>query len=226
MYTPIIVPRNKKYGNNYWNSDGPKVNMREVILYSDLEFENWVLAETDPTIKTYCEQPIEISFVVDGKLHSSIFDMWIKKTNGMEKFIEVKYDIELQPQHHNYNRNMRQIVAQQEWCKNNGFNHQVMTEKEIRAFPIGLENRVKMLSCIKNSPKISAKDSILVAVKEQPTTISQIFKELNGKYSIREILETCYSLTYYGEITANINDQIWSANTEVWLNESYETDRK
>ncbi|MCY9670669.1 Tn7 transposase TnsA N-terminal domain-containing protein [Paenibacillus alginolyticus] len=222
MYTPIVVPRNKKYGNNYWNSDGPKVNMREVVLYSDLEFDNWVLTETDPTIKTYCEQPIEISFVFNGKLHSSIFDMWILRTTGKEEFIEVKYDIELRPEHRNFTRNMRQIQAQQEWCNIQGFSHKVMTEKEIRAFPVGLENRIKMLSDIKSRPYPVGTENILRVVNEVPKTIVQIYENLEGKYSIRDILSCCYSLSYYGKVFTNINEHIWSTRTEVWRNESNE----
>ncbi|WP_445671398.1 TnsA endonuclease N-terminal domain-containing protein [Paenibacillus sp. FSL K6-3166] len=46
-------------------------------------------------VETYCEQHKEISYVIDGKLHTSIFDMWIKYTNGEEEYIEVKYENEL-----------------------------------------------------------------------------------------------------------------------------------
>lgn len=149
MRVPITVPRNKRYGNNYWNSEGPKVEMREVILYSDLEFDHWLLVETNPLVEIYCEQHKEISFVIDGKLHTSIFDMWIKYTNGEEEYTEVKYENELVPTHPNYTRNMRQIQAQKEWCEQEGVAHKLMTDKIIRVHPIGLENRLKMLSAVK-----------------------------------------------------------------------------
>lgn len=222
MYKPIVISRNKKYGNNYWNSDGPKVNMREVVLYSDLEFDHWVLVDTDPTVKTYCEQPVEICFVVDGKLHTSIIDMWILRASGEEEYIEVKYDIELQPNHPNFKRNMRQIQAQREWCNNQGLTHKVMTERAIRAFPIGLENRLKMLSYMKSRTRPIAADDVLQVINESPKTIGQIHVNLKEGYSISEIMYSCYWLTYFGKILANINQQIWSLKTEVRRNESYE----
>ncbi|NEW06865.1 hypothetical protein GK047_12700 [Paenibacillus sp. SYP-B3998] len=125
-----------------------------------------------------------------------------------------------------FERNCEILDRQREWCKNQGFSHKVMTEKEIRAFPIGLENRIKMLSDIKSRPNTVGTANILRVVKEFPQTIAQIFNNLEGQYSMRDILTCCYSLSYFGEVFTNINEQIWSTRTEVWRNESYENYRK
>ena len=54
MYTPLIKTRTGRYGNNHWLVFSPKLK-RDVNLFSDLEFDNWVLIETDPTVVTFCD---------------------------------------------------------------------------------------------------------------------------------------------------------------------------
>lgn len=132
MPTPIVMPRSSKYGNNFWNSEGPKVEMREVTLYSDLEFDHWVSVETNPDVETYCEQFPEISYVLNGELHTSVFDMWIKLRNGLIKCREVKYESELNPNDPRNSRTLQQVKAQQTYCEENGIVYEIITDKALR----------------------------------------------------------------------------------------------
>jgi hypothetical protein len=215
MNQPIVMPRSSKYGNNYWNSNGPKVGMREVILYSDLEFDNWLLVETNPRIEAYCEQYKEISYLLDGKLHTTIPDIWTREVTGEQEIIEVKYEIELQPFHPNYSRNMRQIQAQREWCNKEGMKHKVLTEKTIRAYPIGLENRLKMVSIIKNPAKSVAEDQVFGNISKYNQTIGALHENLKSKFTLAEVLNACIRATYSGKTITNINDVLWSVKTEI-----------
>jgi len=141
VYKPIIMPRSAKYGNNYWNSFGPKVGMREVTLYSDLEFDHWVRIETDYNVETYCEQYPEISYVLNGELHTSIFDTWVKLRDGSIICREVKYESELNPEDPRNTRTFRQMEAQQTYCNENGIIYEIVTEKDLRKSQYELENR-------------------------------------------------------------------------------------
>lgn len=217
MYTPIIMPRSSHYGNNYWNSDGPKVGMREVILYSDLEFDHWVLVETDPTVETYCEQPLEITYVIDGLLHSSIFDIWIKYRDGQLLFREVKYESELNPNDPRNQRTMRQIEAQKLWCDQNGYRYEVITEKTIRSSHFSLENRLKILSYIKNNPEPELASEILRYISSKPIRLEKL--TIESTQPIGAVLEACMWLLYKGDLTGDLDSQILSKNTEVRLNE-------
>lgn len=67
-----------KYGSNYWVGYSYKLR-RHVHFYSDLEYENWILVETNPEVEVFCEQPLRIQYFLDGKKSESIFDMWIKE---------------------------------------------------------------------------------------------------------------------------------------------------
>ncbi|WP_350302699.1 hypothetical protein [Peribacillus frigoritolerans] len=70
MYSPIPTKRSSKFGNNYWEAYSPKVK-RNVRLFSDLEYDFWVLIETNPQISTYCERPLEIEqfYNRDDRIH-------------------------------------------------------------------------------------------------------------------------------------------------------------
>ncbi|HDR7211035.1 TPA: Tn7 transposase TnsA N-terminal domain-containing protein, partial [Bacillus cytotoxicus] len=177
MYTPIKVKRNTKYGNNYWSGFSFKMN-RKVEFFSDLEYEHWLLVECDPTIKKFCEQPLKVEYILNDKIRHSIPDMWILYTDNSEKMIEVKYTSSLIPSHPKYEETMQQITIQREWCKSNGLNHEVKTEKKIRENRILLGNYRKMIPFIRN-------------YSESSGTINKlIFSELNkySKLKIQDIL--------------------------------------
>jgi hypothetical protein len=93
-FQPVLLKRNGRYGSNYWEVYSPKIG-RNVRLFSDLEYDHWVMVETNPKIKTFCEQPLRIVEYIDGKRHESIFDMWVQWEDGTEMFIEVKYQKDL-----------------------------------------------------------------------------------------------------------------------------------
>lgn len=117
MYTPLPMKRSSRYGNNYWEGKSLKLK-RNVHLFSDLEYDHWLLIETDPKVNSYCEQPLRIKQYIDGEWVESIFDMWIEWNDGSETFIEVKYSDELDPKHPNYQRVKRQTEA---FCRKESF---------------------------------------------------------------------------------------------------------
>ncbi|MGE7111499.1 hypothetical protein [Lysinibacillus sp. NPDC047702] len=45
---------------------------RTVYLFSDLEYEHWLQIESDPDIIEFCEQPIKMEIIHNGKVLSSI----------------------------------------------------------------------------------------------------------------------------------------------------------
>lgn len=192
--------------------------MRDIILYSDLEFDHWLTVESDSNVLTYCEQPLEITYVINGKLHSSIFDMWILNKNGTELFIEVKYESELQPYHKNYERTKRQIEAQQLWCKKNGYKHEVRTEKMIRSGRFTIENKLKMISNIINQQKPQCMDKIKDSITGR-RKLADICKELEGVINPYEVFLAAQWLCYEGTISGELYEKIWGNEMEVWKNE-------
>ncbi|MUT67102.1 TnsA endonuclease N-terminal domain-containing protein [Paenibacillus sp. NEAU-GSW1] len=217
MYQPKVMPRNAKYGSNYWSTEGPKVNMREVILYSDLEFDNWVHIESDPNIETYCEQYPEISYVYDGVLHTSVFDMWIRHHDGTQIYREIKYEAELNENDPRNERTLRQIDAQRAYCIANNFTYEVVTEKSLRRNHQELENRLKIISIIKNSLKPGVADDVIKHINDKRRSLQSLYEITTLPYSL--IHDSCLWLYYHGKIHINIDKAIICRQSEVWLRE-------
>ncbi|MDF2652310.1 MAG: hypothetical protein K0Q73_8115 [Paenibacillus sp.] len=216
MDKPIVMPRSSRYGNNYWNSKGPKFGMREVILYSDLEFDHWLTVEANPDVETYCEQQKEISYVYNGKMHTSILDMYVRHSDGTVLYVEVKYECELQQFHKNYERTKRQIEAQRHWCVQEGFQYEVRTEKTIRISRFYTENLTKIVTTVANLPKPTAASLILDYISESKQTLGEIWTGIMPTVNAYELQTACHWLFYEGRIGADISTKIWGKEMEVW----------
>jgi hypothetical protein len=217
MYSPIPMKRSSKYGNNYWEVFSPKLR-RNVRLFSDLEYDHWILIESDPNITMFCEQPLRIQQLVNGELVESIFDMWVVDQKREEYFIEVKYSHDLNPLNKKSARAIRQTTAQKEWCDKHGHHHLIMTEKEIRGNPVRLANLKLIIPYLKHRLKPVETDrfQILQILKKQRATINEIEKLLTDipQYRIRESI---FSLIYEGKIQSDIDQKVVSSHTEVWI---------
>ncbi|XOJ01493.1 Tn7 transposase TnsA N-terminal domain-containing protein [Paenibacillus polymyxa] len=214
-YEPIKVPRGKKYGSNYWIPRGNKVGKRTLELYSDLEFEHWLTVETNSDVITYCEQPLEVTYLRNERIHKSIFDMWILNRDYSETFVEVKYERELTSTEPKYDRTKRQIEAQQEWCRKNNVTYEVRTEKTIRKGRHSIENRIAITSAVLNSKKPICTLEVLDCISLDRKKISDIFQGLSH-YPEDQINLAIKWLYYEGHVCANIEDQIFGRNLEVY----------
>lgn len=220
MFTPIIKSRTGRYGNNHWIVFSPKLG-RDVNLLSDLELDHWVFVETNPNVETFCEQPREISSEINGEEISSIPDMWVKFKDGLETYIEVKYDKEL-----NDEEVKMQIEVQETWCKQNNVGHQVKTDAELRSNPIHLENLKEIIPYVHNSntPVETDKYKIIECIRKNgKKSINEIVESLN--FPLPRIYEAIFCMIYSGEITADIDKKHLGLETEVWLNGAEESDR-
>ncbi|MDN4605406.1 MULTISPECIES: TnsA endonuclease N-terminal domain-containing protein [Paenibacillus] len=214
-YQPIKILRSKKYGNNYWTPRGNKVGKRIVSLYSDLEYDHWAMVDADPEVITYCEQPLEISYVLNGRLRTSIFDMWILKKDGSEIFVEVKYEKELTSKHPKHARTQRQIEAQKEWCRINNKHYVVRTEGDIRKGRHSVENRTSLCMSVVNNKKPLYLNEVIGIIPPEGIMIKEVVKELSN-LSIESTLLSLKWLLYEGNIKANMEDQIIGFDMEVW----------
>lgn len=192
--------------------------MRDIVLYSDLEFDNWLHVECDYRVRAYCEQPCKIEFVLNEKRHYSIFDMWTTNICGKVLFIEVKYEKELHPQHRKYERTMRQIEAQETWCNHKGVNYEVRTEKQIRRSRFINQNQLKIVSSVTNHIKPLCVNEVLKQVT-QKMSLADICSKLHGMAGHDEIHIACHWLIYEGQMEADLDNQIWGNHLEVWRNE-------
>lgn len=135
-YTPVKSGPQTNYGNNRWEVFSPKID-RNITLYSNLEYDHWVLVESNPEIVDFCEQPLRIKIRLPMGTVTTIFDMWVKWESGDEEFREIKFEDELlNPKP----RTVRQLQAQKKWCEIHEKDHVVITDNIIRSNPIYLSN--------------------------------------------------------------------------------------
>ncbi|REE77754.1 TnsA endonuclease-like protein [Paenibacillus taihuensis] len=214
MYTePLIRKRYGRYGNNHWMVYSFKLK-RDVNLFSDLEYDHWILIESDYTIQVFCEQPAEAHIEEDGV---SIFDMWIKKVDGDEIFFEIKYEQDL-----NDEAVAKQISIQKKWCELHGKKHQVRTEKDIRSNEKYLENLKDLLPYVLNNSTIVEIDryKVLTQLKEGTKTVGELNQELN--IGLPRLYEAVACMIYSGDISASLDKEYFGFGTEVRINEKKE----
>jgi hypothetical protein len=218
MYLPIPMKRSMKYGNNFWHGYSYKAK-RDVRFFSDLEYEHWLLVETNPSIIDFCEQPLEIKFFYNGKLRSSIFDMWIKYEDGIEEFREIKYQSHLEKSHPKYEDTIKQITIQREWCRTKGFLHSVQTDEIIRCNSLFVDNSRILVSYVRMvQPKHSTHlQEILEAMTPQPFTIQQLchaFKHV----PLIDVQIAIFLGVYLGELRAPLKESQINQFMEVHKN--------
>lgn len=201
-YKPINMARSMYYGNNYFNTYSIKLK-RNVSLFSELEYHNYLTLELDSFVDTFCEQPLKIEINLDGKLVTSIFDMWVLYKDGTEEFQEVKYVKE---------------IKQRMWCEQHDYKYSIRTEKEIYKGPYYISNLKYLRGLIArynaevNKGNLNKIKNHLQNGRETILTLTQILN-ISGEYIFSMI---AYGL-YTGAIETNLTKKLISYDTYIWL---------
>ncbi|MED2035503.1 Tn7 transposase TnsA N-terminal domain-containing protein [Bacillus thuringiensis] len=214
MYKPLITNANKKFVINRWISYSFKLQ-REVFLFSDLEYEHWLIIESNPTIIDFCEQPLLMNAHINGKFMTSIVDMWVKYNTGQEEFIEIKYVSDLIKQ-----TVINQIAIQKHWCNEHRFQHRVKTEEHIRTNRMLLSNLKILVKGQKQQKQQLDTDRYLIMkiLKGATAKITLTFLIQETKLPQNRLFLSIGQMILNGEVYSNISQQYYGLNTEVWLN--------
>jgi hypothetical protein len=218
-YLPIQMPRGRKYGSDYFIVPSHKLG-RNITLYSNLEFKNWLTIEMNPHIIAFCEQPYKAEMLYNGILKNTVFDMWVKYDDNREEFQEIKYSKELVGNDKHAIRSQEQIEFQRKWCKINKMMYVIRTEKEIEIGPYYIENLLHLTSRIKHYSHIKAKElypHIKAALLEGPISILQLSSNLKC-ISVEDMLSIIAYAVYDGIVTLPLQDNCIGTDMEVVLN--------
>ncbi|MEK3934441.1 TnsA endonuclease N-terminal domain-containing protein [Sporosarcina sp. FSL W7-1349] len=214
MYKPLITDGSKKFGNNRWLSYSSKLK-RNVFLFSDLEYEHWLLVESDPKIVEFCEQPVLMDSYINEKSHTSIIDMWVKYSNGNEEFVEVKYSSDLTKE-----KVKKQISIQKNWCNKHGFQHNVRTEEYIRANKMLLSNLKLLMKGNKQQKQQIDIDRLkILKVLRKHFSEKVIISSLIIETQIPQnrLFISLGKMILQGEVCSDISLNHFGKNTEVWI---------
>ncbi|MFZ5353733.1 MAG: hypothetical protein ACOZCL_13565 [Bacillota bacterium] len=204
--------KNKKLKKkHYMEAYSPKLD-RIVILNNELEYDNWVLLESDPGIVEYCEQPIKIKYHENGFTYVTKIDIWFKKKNNEVGFIKLDYDDAKSVRYNN------EILLQKRWCRENGFSYMLLGRREITSNEMYLNNMKHLLSVI-----TAYKDIVDTDIK----AIEKLIEE-NNRISIGAIVDklnpipytriraAVYRMIYNGSIKADVKIVPLGDKTNVW----------
>lgn len=210
MYTPIPKKRSEDFKSNYWEAYSIKLN-RNVNFFGDLRYEYWLLVETNPEIISFCERPIKIEKVINGKKEKTYIDMWLKWNDGREMFVKVVYT-------NKSNHPLRSI--EQSWCQENGIDYLIITDKDIRTNSVNLANSKHLVSSL---PRRTPSEIDILKIKKligkEKTTINKIFQQLLESMPLQRLKEALFWMIYQGKVRSNIDKSILNMETEVWIND-------
>lgn len=211
---PVTMPRSTHYGNNYFVVYSNKIH-RTCNFFSNLEYYNFLTLEINPEVDKFCEQPLKIKIVQNNELKYAIFDMWVRYRNGREEMQEVKYNTELIDNI----RSQEQIRREEIWCRENGIDFCVRTDKTISKGRFFLNNANIIASRLRRYiPTESAfYNPRIIKTLEQynSLTIAELIE--NEMLPINnEVNHLCY-MYEKGLIKMNIEDQPLGDKTEVSL---------
>lgn len=206
---PVSKPPASSYGNNRWIFYSPSLE-RRMVLGSDLEYDECVRLEASQK-RYFCEQPARVRVRLPGGLVTTVFDFWIEWPDRTEEYREVKYSQDLQSD----SRALRQIEAQQLFCRLHGFEHVVSTEETIRANPLYLDNWKRILNHLGMTSSIDLRSITSKLVRLLRTLNSCSIAALESALSAFDpvlVRASIYQLIHRGYLTAALDSQQLTAS--------------
>ncbi|HEY0321393.1 MAG TPA: TnsA endonuclease N-terminal domain-containing protein [Pyrinomonadaceae bacterium] len=214
--SPVCDRPQSRYGNNRWVVYSPRLK-RRVILYSNLEYDHWVLVEANTSIKSFCEQPRRIRVKLPTGLVTTIFDMWILWDTNAQEYREVKYLHDLLHADPN-SRIHRQIQAQKKWCTLSNAKHSIMTDEVIRANPIFLSNWkfiLSTLACTQNIDLSLHIENISSTIKRCGGETLRNIERLFPKIDRTLVMASVFTLLHRGLLKASLDNHPLNASTKI-----------
>lgn len=133
---PLDMPRPRH--SHFFTVWSPKLN-RRLSFYHALVVDAWVLLESDPKVRLFCERP----HATKGKRRRLVVDFWVDHSSHQEFLFVAPSEKELQ---------IRQEVTENagfmDWSQSHGVTVRIWPEAEIRANTTALENWKTILHCL------------------------------------------------------------------------------
>ncbi|MBK5261036.1 MAG: TnsA endonuclease N-terminal domain-containing protein [Peptostreptococcaceae bacterium] len=214
---PAKMTRTTNYGNNYWITESFKLN-REIKLYSDLEYSNFLHVEVgDPNIIGFQEQPFSVLIEIDGIIEKTIFDMEVIFSTGEKELWEVKYLSELEGNSKASKRSKHQIEKQQKWCDENGYIYKVRTENDIYLGSEYINNLSYIFHQLKRMDISEAEmNSKVIINKLKEFDRLKISDFVDEETEAIQCLQAVILMIYKGQVKADLFKNELNYNTEVY----------
>jgi len=176
-----------------------------------LELDFIYLLEFDPTVTWFAEQPLEIPYEFEGKIHHYVPDFHIIR-DGHDWLIECK-----PKKFAESDETRRKAAAASTWCDENGWIFCIVTEDEIRS-----GNRLQNVKFLLNYARFTVhsedRTRIYTALHQvgSPITITELTHKLESTDQ-QTTLITLYHMAFRHEIEISVDGAPISTSSTVSL---------
>lgn len=182
-------------------------NDRSVAFESTIERDFFLSLEFDPTVRSYEEQPVQISGVVDGKEVTYTPDCLVEYSDDKPLLLaEIKSAEEMEKASTNL---LRRLTLAREYAEDNCMVFRVFTEKDIRTPRL---ETCRFLYGFSAEPRdlASRKEPILTIVSSAgEITLSGLLNRLSPERTIQaRFTPVIWHLLFTGELAADLDQQI------------------
>lgn len=213
--TPNVIPDGRRLYNNYHFDYSPKRG-EFVEFDGPLEYEFWVLNESDPHVIQLCPQPLKIYERINGRVLNYSFDLWTYDETCGEILWDVKdkascvEDVngQLVPP------KWPQVVK---WAEARNADVRFVTENDIAHPSVALRivNWKEMLRHIgPSSPRVTGKeeDAIVSLVEQESQSIGRVLRTL---YRMNEdrVVSAAVRLLHAGQLSSDVDSRPFNADT-------------
>lgn len=212
-WTP--VRRIRKWRLIEWWS--PKLR-RVVTFRSELASDAAFLFEIDPTIKEWCEEPLEIQGLDDeDNLGASVLDFGILRHDGSDSYFEVKYQTQVDGAEHG-SSTWRQLSIQRRWGRTTGSDYRLITDQKIRNRPELLLTAKQILTARRilcGERTLADQYSLLEAI---PATAGTTYEALRRKLALPDskFMPAVADLVCSGALAVEPTTESLLADTRIW----------
>jgi hypothetical protein len=210
---PLWTPKRERCTSNLWQVYSPKIN-RRLKLFSDMDYHHWILVEATPDIVAFCERPVEVLGLLDGKSSSSYINMWILWRNGTEEYrtlIRANKIEEIE----NRPKLKRQLDVQRSWCQRREVIYNIITDQEIYANKLLLHNWQQVLThvTVTKDLELSVLQKTIrkVVVDEGSISLFSLNQRFQGVHPTA-IMAAVFRLIHAGQLDAPL-DQVELSET-------------
>lgn len=179
----------------------PSLKMGRLICWeSQIERDYIYLLEFDPAVISYAEQPLRVSYHLDGKERHYTPDFLVKRTDK-SLIVEVKQEDEAQKEE---NQHLFQIISA--ICARNNYEFVLVTDSMIRVQP-RLDN-IKLLTRYQRTP-INDPHYQIICYELFSKNPEVCLSDVTQFFALRDIgKQVVFSLLYWGVLAVNLMQPI------------------
>jgi hypothetical protein len=193
-------------------------NKRNVKIFGELRYKNFILLEMKSKIIEFCEYPLILKIDIDGGEHEITFDMWVKYQDGSEELQIIDFLNHSESILNEDNTRYRKYKKISEWCITNNYIFNLISELDINKGMYYINNLRYLIGTIKRNEIPLLQRYVKILINKLHDDRIKIGVLIDMQILPNDIAFSVLGHGIYcGVLNADINDKILCYDTEVWL---------